>query len=209
MIDESYFRLAAIWPRARAGWPWARTTRTWSPGSRARFRGGRDEFEVAMLYGIRSDEQRRLAREGYAVRTLIRPARIGTWFMRRIAEKPVANTLLALRNVMRIAGRLAMELRGAIAAAVTPLRDGGTALDEEAFAPLVGSSRPAGIDGLLAAARPARGAALGRRTAARDRAFVAARPGGFQVAIHAGAQTTADTVALAAHARRPEPTPSP
>ena len=32
-------------------------------------------------------------------------------------------------------------------------------------------------------------------------AFVAARPDGFQVAIHAGAQTTADTIALAAHAQ--------
>ena len=62
--------------------------------------GGRDAFEVAMLYGIRSDEQRRLAREGYAVRTLIAYGPYWyPWFMRRIAEKPVANTLLALRNV--------------------------------------------------------------------------------------------------------------
>jgi dihydrodipicolinate synthase/N-acetylneuraminate lyase len=32
--------------------------------------------------------------------------------------------------------------------------------------------------------------------------FLAARPDGFRVAVHAGAQTTADTVALAEHARR-------
>ena len=32
--------------------------------------------------------------------------------------------------------------------------------------------------------------------------FVAARPEGFQIAVHAGAQTTHDTVALAAHALR-------
>jgi proline dehydrogenase len=62
---------------------------------------GRGALEVAMLYGIRADEQRRLARQGYAMRTLIA---YGTywypWFMRRIAEKPVANTLLALRNLI-------------------------------------------------------------------------------------------------------------
>jgi proline dehydrogenase len=61
--------------------------------------GSRDEFEIAMLYGIRSSDQVRLASEGYTIRTLIS---YGThwypWFMRRIAEKPLENVLLALRN---------------------------------------------------------------------------------------------------------------
>jgi hypothetical protein len=63
--------------------------------------GGHDDFEIAMLYGIRADEQRRYAREGYAIRTLISygPSWY-PWFMRRIAEKPVENTLLALRNLV-------------------------------------------------------------------------------------------------------------
>ena len=59
----------------------------------------RDEFEIAMLYGIRSSDQVRLAGERYTIRTLIS---YGThwypWFMRRIAEKPLENVLLALRN---------------------------------------------------------------------------------------------------------------
>ncbi|MGH2526221.1 MAG: proline dehydrogenase family protein [Actinomycetota bacterium] len=59
----------------------------------------RDEFEIAMLYGIRSSDQVRLASEGLTIRTLIS---YGTywypWFMRRIAEKPLENVLLALRN---------------------------------------------------------------------------------------------------------------
>lgn len=59
----------------------------------------RDEFEIAMLYGIRSSDQVRLAGEGYTIRTLVS---YGThwypWFMRRIAEKPLENVLLALRN---------------------------------------------------------------------------------------------------------------
>lgn len=63
--------------------------------------GGHDRFEIAMLYGIRTDEQRRLAVEGYVVRTLISygPSWY-PWFMRRIAEKPIENTLLALRNLI-------------------------------------------------------------------------------------------------------------
>jgi proline dehydrogenase len=62
---------------------------------------GRDAFEVAMLFGIRAADQLRLAREGYRLRTLIA---YGTywypWFMRRIAEKPIENTVLALRNLL-------------------------------------------------------------------------------------------------------------
>jgi proline dehydrogenase len=54
-----------------------------------------------MLYGIRSADQVRLAADGYLVRTLIS---YGThwypWYMRRIAEKPVENSLLALRNLV-------------------------------------------------------------------------------------------------------------
>ena len=100
VIDESYFRLATHWRRGAHGWRWARTTPTSSRASRRRCRAGASAFEVAMLYGIRSDEQRRLARDGFTVRTLIAYGPYWyPWFMRRIAEKPVANTLLALRNV--------------------------------------------------------------------------------------------------------------
>ena len=62
---------------------------------------GREGFEVHMLYGIRSADQIRMAADGYRVRTLIS---YGThwypWYMRRIAEKPVENSLLALRNMV-------------------------------------------------------------------------------------------------------------
>lgn len=61
----------------------------------------RDEFEIAMLYGIRSSDQVRLAGEGYTIRTLISYGpHWYPWFMRRIAEKPLENILLALRNLM-------------------------------------------------------------------------------------------------------------
>jgi proline dehydrogenase len=62
---------------------------------------GRDGFEVHMLFGIRQADLLRMAGEGYRARSLIS---YGTnwypWFMRRIAEKPVENTLLALRNLV-------------------------------------------------------------------------------------------------------------
>ena len=94
-----------------------------------------------------------------------------------------------------------MPLRGAIAAAVTPLRDGGRHLDEDGFAPLVRSLAAGGVDGLLACGTTGEGVLLS--VAERRRvveSFLAGRPAGFQVAVHAGAQTTSDTVALAAHA---------
>lgn len=61
---------------------------------------GKDRFEVQMLYGIRAREQRRLARAGYRVQTLIAyGAAWYPWYMRRLAERP-ANVLFALRQLL-------------------------------------------------------------------------------------------------------------
>ena len=91
-------------------------------------------------------------------------------------------------------------LQGVLAAAVTPLRDDGDALDEGAFGPLCGFLAAGGLDGVLALGTTGEGILLSvpeRRRAAE--LFVEAR-GALDVAVHAGAQTTRDTVALAAHA---------
>ena len=90
-------------------------------------------------------------------------------------------------------------LRGALAAAVTPLD--GDRLDEDAFAPYVDFLAGGGLDGLLALGTTGEGLLFGRPE--RQRAvelFIAAAGGRLQVAAHCGAQTTADTVALAVHA---------
>ncbi len=90
-------------------------------------------------------------------------------------------------------------LRGALAAAVTPLA--GDRLDEEAFAPYVDFLAGAGLDGLLALGTTGEGllfAVEERRRAVE--LFTGAARGRLQVAVHCGAQTTADTVALAKHA---------
>ena len=92
-------------------------------------------------------------------------------------------------------------LRGALAAAVTPLAGGGEVLDEDAFDPLVSFLESGGLDGLLALGTTGEGILLSaaeRRRAAE--LFVAARPDEFAIAVHCGAQTTRETVALAAHA---------
>jgi dihydrodipicolinate synthase/N-acetylneuraminate lyase len=93
-------------------------------------------------------------------------------------------------------------LTGAIAAAVTPLADRGEDLDTDAIGPLARFLAERGIDGVLACGTTGEGILLSvperRRVAER---FVQARPEGFQVAIHAGAQSTSDTVELAAHAK--------
>ena len=93
-------------------------------------------------------------------------------------------------------------LHGAIAAAVTPLREGGRHLDAEAFPSLVRFLADGGVDGLLACGTTGEGVLLS--VAERQRAaelFLASRPEGFQIAVHAGAQTTMDSAAIAGHAR--------
>ena len=92
-------------------------------------------------------------------------------------------------------------LRGALAAALTPLRDAGEALDEAAVTPYVDFLAAGGVDGLLALGTTGEGLLLPvdqRRRAAQ--LFVEAARGRLQVAVHCGAQSTWDTVELAAHA---------
>jgi len=92
-------------------------------------------------------------------------------------------------------------LRGAIAAAVTPLRDEGRALDADAVAPYVAFLAAGGVDGILALGTTGEGILLSIDERCRvAELFVAAASGRLPVAVHAGAQTTADTAALAAHA---------
>jgi dihydrodipicolinate synthase/N-acetylneuraminate lyase len=92
-------------------------------------------------------------------------------------------------------------LRGALAASVTPLRDGGDAVDHDAFGPLVQFLVAGGLDGILALGTTGEGIMLSlteRRAVAE--LFLAARPTGFAVAVNCGAQTTGETVTLASHA---------
>src|SRR3712207_1126465 len=94
-----------------------------------------------------------------------------------------------------------MTLRGALAAAVTPLTDGGAAVDTAAVGPVVEFLAGAGLDGALVLGTTGEGILLDpaeRRLVAES--FLRARPEGFAVAVHCGAQTTRDTVGLAAHA---------
>ena len=92
-------------------------------------------------------------------------------------------------------------LKGALAASVTPLAEHGSALDEDAFAPLVDFFVRAGLDGVLALGTAGEGILL--RPEERRRVadhFLQASDRRLQVAVHCGAQTTADTVALSVHA---------
>ena len=84
---------------------------------------------------------------------------------------------------------------------MTPLRDDGEALDEDAFAPLVDFLVAGGVDGVFALGTTGEGILLSpaeRRRAAE--LFLAASGGRLAVVVHCGAQTTAETVALASHA---------
>ncbi len=62
---------------------------------------GKDQFEFQMLYGIRTDLQQKLVRDGYRMRIYIPYGRDWfPYFMRRLAERP-ANLAFFLRNLFR------------------------------------------------------------------------------------------------------------
>lgn len=90
-------------------------------------------------------------------------------------------------------------LRGALAAAVTPLAD--NRLDEAAIGPYVDFLAGSGLDGLLALGTTGEGLLfdVGERRRAVE-LFVEASAGRLQVAAHCGAQTTAGTLELVEHA---------
>jgi dihydrodipicolinate synthase/N-acetylneuraminate lyase len=91
-------------------------------------------------------------------------------------------------------------LRGTIAAALTPLTGGGAVLDEEAFGPYVAFLAQHGVDGLLALGTTGEGVLFDVEERKRVAELFMAHKGTLQVAVHCGAQSTADTVALAEHA---------
>jgi len=109
-VDENFFRLAVrmLEPDSRRKGAWL-AAGTHDPRLIARIEEHArvaavpaDEFEFAMLYGIRRPEQLRLASAGYRCRVLVSyGAHWFPWYMRRLAERP-ANLLFALRG---IAGR--------------------------------------------------------------------------------------------------------
>lgn len=61
----------------------------------------KDDFEFQMLYGVRTDLQRRLVRDGYRLRIYIPYGKDWfPYFMRRLAERP-ANLVFFVRNFLR------------------------------------------------------------------------------------------------------------
>jgi dihydrodipicolinate synthase/N-acetylneuraminate lyase len=89
-------------------------------------------------------------------------------------------------------------LHGAIAAALTPLQQDGT-VDEAVIGPYLGFLEGHGVDGVLALGTTGEGVLFD--VDERNRiAELYIDSASFQVAVHCGAQTTSDTVALAAHA---------
>jgi dihydrodipicolinate synthase/N-acetylneuraminate lyase len=86
-----------------------------------------------------------------------------------------------------------------LAASVTPLRDGGVALDEDAIAPMTAFLAEGGVDGLFALGTTGEGVLLSLEERMRAAARFREACEGTLI-IHCGAQSTADTVALSAHA---------
>jgi dihydrodipicolinate synthase/N-acetylneuraminate lyase len=93
------------------------------------------------------------------------------------------------------------RISGTLAATVTPLRDGGDRLDLDALEPLVEFYAASGLDGLLLLGTTGEGIMLEERERRRVAEVAAGSAGGsLRVIVHCGAQTTAQTCRLAAHA---------
>jgi Dihydrodipicolinate synthase/N-acetylneuraminate lyase len=86
-----------------------------------------------------------------------------------------------------------------IVAAATPLRDNGARLDEGAIAPYVAFLESHGADGVFACGTTGEGVLLSVEERRRVVACFREAVSGMLI-VHAGAQNTLDTVALAAHA---------
>jgi dihydrodipicolinate synthase/N-acetylneuraminate lyase len=86
-----------------------------------------------------------------------------------------------------------------LAAALTPLADDGSSLDEAAIAPYLAFLAAGGVDGILVGGTTGEGMLLS--VAERMRLLELAVQGPLPVIAHCGAQSTAATVELAAHAK--------
>ena len=96
-----------------------------------------------------------------------------------------------------------MSLHGVLAAALTPLTNDGESLDEDAFDSFADFLARSGLDGILALGTTGEGFLLHpdqRRRAAQLFLEAARAHESLSVAVHVGAQSTWDTVELAAHA---------
>ena len=88
-------------------------------------------------------------------------------------------------------------IKGALAAALTPLRDDGASLDEDAFVPYLDFLADGGLDGILALGTTGEGILLSVEERKRaTELFVGGAAGRLQVAAHCGAQSTADNLAV-------------
>jgi dihydrodipicolinate synthase/N-acetylneuraminate lyase len=85
-----------------------------------------------------------------------------------------------------------------IAAALTPFTSGASRLDDAAFEPYLAYLQAGGVDGVLALGTTGEGILLS--LAERKQAITRFTEGPLAVLAHCGAQSTADTAALAEHA---------
>ncbi len=101
------------------------------------------------------------------------------------------------------------RILGTLAALVTPLRDAGERLDEDAFVPLLEFYRASDLEGLLVLGTTGEGILLGHEERCRAAELAIAGAGNLRVIVHCGAQTTTETSALANRPRRLARTRSP
>ena len=92
------------------------------------------------------------------------------------------------------------RINGTLAAAVTPLREGGQSLDHDAFGPLLEFYAGSGVDGVFLLGTTGEGILLGEAERRQAAELALESSNTLATIVNCGAQTTGETCGLAAHA---------
>jgi len=105
-VDANFFNLSKmILEQAKAGVLFGIATHDAVLISRLQWEAqrqgvGKDEYEFQLLYGIKTELQRKLAEDGYRIRSLISYGSYWfPWYLRRLAERP-ANVLFVAKSIL-------------------------------------------------------------------------------------------------------------
>lgn len=105
-VDANFFNLSKmILEQAKAGVLFGIATHDAVLISRLQWEAqrqgvGKDEYEFQLLYGIKTELQRKLAEDGYRIRSLISYGSFWfPWYIRRLAERP-ANVLFVAKSIL-------------------------------------------------------------------------------------------------------------
>ena len=206
LLDEPFGALDALTRAEMQRWlesVWAQSRSTVAARHARRARGGLPgRPDLCALAEARHGRRRvrRAPPRPRAAQPIALIAQLETELLAQLVAPGPLSAPLRRAERVRYAGDMT-ALRGVFAAAVTPFLDGGTRSTRPGSRRMADFLAEGGVDGALVCGTAGEGMVLS--VAERKRAletYIAAAGSRIAMMAHCGAQTTADTVALAAHA---------